>query len=114
AAIALKAQCDQAHGTGIYSEGKTNPDYCNLCRGIRTSVAFFGRSVQVRQQVRYPDTKSSRETHEDAYSGISLAALDAAHVGQGEAAGVGYLLLGEAAFGADSEDVSAEAVEGIA
>lgn len=47
------------------------------------------------------------------HAGISLAALDTADIREGEAAGVRYLLLGETAFGADSEDVSAEAVEGI-
>ncbi len=55
-----------------------------------------------------------RETREDPHAGITLPSLDATDVGQRETAGVGYLLLREAAFGADSEDVSAEAVERIA
>lgn len=54
------------------------------------------------------------EAHKYAHAGITLAPLDPADVREGEAAGVGYLLLRQAAFGADSEDASAEAVERIA
>jgi hypothetical protein len=66
------------------------------------------------QQLSEIHPQTTREARQHAHAWIALTALDATNVREGEAAGVGYLLLGEAAFGADSEDVSAEAVEGIA
>jgi hypothetical protein len=72
------------------------------------------RSVEIAQQLSKRDAEPPRQTNKHSNTGVPLAALNAADVGQGEAADVGYLLLGETAFGADSEDVSAEAVEGIA
>jgi hypothetical protein len=55
-----------------------------------------------------------RKACKDPHPRIPLPALDPADVGQREANGVGYLLLREPAFGPDSEDVSAEAVERVA
>ena len=54
-----------------------------------------------------------RETREHPHAGITLPSLDAADVGEREAASIRYLLLREAAFGADAADVLAEAVERI-
>jgi hypothetical protein len=66
------------------------------------------------KQVGYPNIETTCQTHEHTHPRIALPPLDSADVGQRKAASVGYLLLCEAAFGADSEDVSAEAVERIA
>ena len=78
------------------------------------NLSDAGTLVDAYEQVRNSDPKPLCKTHEDSHSRIPLAALDASYVGQREAAGVGHLLLGESAFGTDSEDVSAEAVERIA
>jgi cell wall-associated NlpC family hydrolase len=66
------------------------------------------------KEFRDAHAQPSSKAHEHTYARIALTTLDPPNIRKRQAAGVGYLLLGEAAFGADSEDVSAEAVEGIA
>jgi hypothetical protein len=80
-------------------------------------LPHFGRRPALRNSVkefRDTDAQSTRETNKDPHARVSLPSLDAADIGESEAAGVGYLLLREAAFGADAADVLAEAVERIA
>jgi hypothetical protein len=71
-------------------------------------------SAHAVQKLSQVNGEAPREAHEHPHTWIALAAFDAADVGQGEAASVGDLLLREPAFGADSADISAEAVEGVA
>jgi len=85
-----------------------------LCHALGSSCRHCGGLSDAVEQDSRAHSKALRESQEHPHPRIALASLDASHVGQCEAAGVGYLLLREAAFGADSEDISSEAFERIA
>lgn len=72
---------------------------------IRRAADLADSSGLAAHEVFDLDAEAPRELRQDPHAWVALAALDAAHVGQRQAGGVGHLFLRHSALGPQATDV---------